>query len=394
MSDFLIVGSGIVGMTTAKKLLDRSPGAKITVIDKEPGPALHTSGRNSGVLHAGFYYAADSLKAKFTRDGNRLMKAYCREKNIPLHECGKLVVASEESEVEGLKELKRRGDVNGVDVSLISTAEAEKIEPNVRTVEMALHSPTTASVDPKAVCAALYSDLKALGVEFRFNAAFKSRKGTAIATAAGEIEAGYLINCAGLYADEVALSYGVGGDYVMMPFKGVYLKWSGERLPVRTNIYPVPNLKNPFLGVHFTITADGHVKIGPTAIPAFWRENYSGLAHFSFGEAMQVMGYESLLFAKNSFGFRALAFEEMRKYKKSHLVACASKMVKALDGSGFKEWGTPAIRAQLMHKKTLKLEQDFILEKAENSLHVLNAVSPGFTCSWPMAEHIVASVLG
>jgi L-2-hydroxyglutarate oxidase LhgO len=391
-SDFAIVGAGIVGLTVARELKALHPDASICVIEKESAPALHTSGRNSGVLHAGFYYAADSLKAKFTRDGNRMMKEFCREKVIAMNECGKLVVAKNEGEVEGLRELKRRGDRNGVETSLITAAEAKALEPNARTTEFALHSPATASVDPRQVCAAVVQELEAGGVRFLFDAPVTDYRNGKLVTPKEEIEAGFILNCAGLYADVVAEKFGAGRGYVMMPFKGVYLYWEREETPVKMHIYPVPNLANPFLGVHFTVTTDGHAKIGPTAIPAFWRENYRALENFRFGEAAQVMGYEARLFFTNSFGFRNLAFQEMRKYKKRNLIADAALMVEKVDPAGFTKWGQPAIRAQLMNRKTLKLEQDFVLERTERSLHVLNAVSPAFTCSFPIAKHVVGMV--
>ncbi len=390
--DYAIIGAGVIGLTIAMELRKTQPDAKICFLEKECKPAMHSSGRNSGVLHAGFYYAADSLKARFTRDGNKLMKAYCRSKGIAMNECGKLVVARNAEQLTGLRELKNRGDKNGVEVEWITESEAHKLEPNARTYASALFSPTTASVNPGEVCAAMAKDLEADGVRFFFETAFVDYKHPRIVTNRDDVEADYIINCAGLYADEVAQRFEIGKDYVLMPFKGVYLKWSGDKSPVNMNVYPVPNLKHPFLGVHFTITADGHAKIGPTAMPAFWRENYSKLSHFSFTEAMQVMGYESMLMLKNSFGFRALAFEEMKKFNKNYLIKSAAHLVQNLDPSGFKHWGVPGIRAQLMHRKTLKLEQDFIVERGERSLHVLNAVSPGFTCSFPIAEHVVKMI--
>jgi L-2-hydroxyglutarate oxidase len=390
--DFVVVGAGIIGLTSARALKRRHPKASICILEKEAAPALHASGRNSGVIHAGFYYSADSLKARFTRDGNRLMKEFCREQSIPMNECGKLVVAADAAELEGLRELKRRGDVNGVDLQWVSADEAAKYEPNARTHEAALYSPTTASVDPVQVNTKLAEELQSAGIEIRTGAAFESYKFPQVATSSGEIEADYLVNCAGLYADTVAHGLGVGLEYVLIPFKGVYLKWCLPDLPVKMHIYPVPNLNNPFLGVHYTMTADNHVKIGPTAMPAFWRENYGGWSQFKMAELTQVLGHEAELFLRNSFGFRKLAVEELKKRNKRHLVNSAARLVKQVDPSGFCEWGRPGIRAQLMHKKTLKLVQDFVVEPGERSMHVLNAVSPGFTCAFPIGERVAEMV--
>lgn len=387
--DFLVIGGGIIGLALARALRRRWESASILVIEKESGIAEHSSGRNSGVLHAGFYYTADSLKAKFTVEGNRALRAFCAEKNLPINTCGKLVVAKNEGEREKLRELLERGKRNGSEVSLISEAEALKIEPNIRTCGEALYSPFTAVVDPIRVCSALKDELSTQGVEFLFDAAYVGQADGVVFTKKGEIEARRVINAAGLYADKVARDFGFGNKYTIVPFKGIYLKYTKDKTAVGTNIYPVPNLKNPFLGVHFTKTVDGTIKIGPTAIPAFWRENYSGLSRFSLTEAFEILGQEARLFAQNSFNFRSLAFEEMSKYLKSHFINLAGELVQSIDPSGFTEYSRPGIRAQLLNKETRELVQDFVIEAGRDSVHVLNAVSPGFTCSLPFAEYVV-----
>jgi L-2-hydroxyglutarate oxidase LhgO len=173
-----------------------------------------------------------------------------------------------------------------------------------------------------------------------------------------------------------------------MPFKGVYLKYSSEDKPVTRCIYGVPNLNNPFLGVHYSVTVDGTVKIGPTAIPAFWRENYHGLAGFAAQDLVEVLGREALLFLTNA-DFRSLALQETRKYSKRYMASQAALMVKRLDETRFDTWMRPGIRAQLMDMRSLKLVQDFVVESDADSTHVLNAVSPAFTSSFPFAQWIV-----
>lgn len=388
-ADYLIIGAGAIGLSIARALKSRLPDAKILILDKEKKEAEHASGRNSGVLHAGFYYSADSLKARFTVEGNRRLKAYCTEKNIPINTCGKLVVAQDPSEVAGLNILYKRGLKNGSTLSLISEEEAREIEPNVRTHKQALYSPDTASVDPKQVCQALKQDLLNSGTSFSFETHYLSRKKNVVETSKGTFEAKTIINCAGLYADKIAHEFGFGQRYTIIPFKGLYLKYTKNTTDIRTNIYPVPNLKNPFLGVHFTKTVDGSIKIGPTAIPAFWRENYQGMRHFNFSEMLSIVGYEAKLFLSNKFNFRNLAFEEMRKYRKSSFISLAEKLVQSIDPAGFTEYTKPGIRAQLLDKTTLELVQDFVVEGDGKSVHVLNAVSPGFTCCFPIADHIV-----
>lgn len=393
--DYLIIGAGIIGLSIARELNKRFPLQKIAILEKENDTAFHGSGRNSGVLHAGFYYTADTLKARFTREGNSLLREYCYANNLKINECQKVVVAKTEAEVAVIFELERRGIANGVDVKVIDQKELNYIDPNVRTNQFALFSPNTATIDPIEVCQTIKTELKVNGVCLFFNEGYKKRiDGNTILTLKNNIlSAGKIINCAGLYADKVANDFGYSSDYTIIPFKGIYLKYNGNQNPVRINVYPVPNLKNPFLGVHFTITVDGHVKIGPTSIPAFWRENYNGTDRFKISELFDILGWETQLFIKNSFKFRDLAFDEVKKYNKNHFINLASSMVSQLDYKGFNEWGTPGIRAQLLNKKTYELVMDFIVEGDKSSIHVLNTVSPAFTCSFPFAKYVVENYI-
>lgn len=385
--DFVIIGAGIVGLSIARVIREEKKAASILILEKEQDVGAHSSGRNSGVLHAGFYYTANSLKARFTIDGNHAMKAYCRQKGIPFNECGKLVVAMDEKELEQLYELERRGIRNGSNIKLISASEAKAMEPGVFTFKKALYSPETASLDPKEVLKALKEDLMAAGVQIRFGVRYLGHRGNVLNTTAGDIEAVKIINCAGLYADKVAQDFGFGRKYTMIPFKGLYLKYAKNKTDVRMNIYPVPNLKNPFLGVHYTKTVDGTIKIGPTAIPAFWRENYNFHEHFNLGELLEAACFEAKLFMTNAFGFRDLALEEMAKYNRKHFIGLALKMV-PVDPDGFGEFTKPGIRAQLLDKTTSLLVQDFVVEADQSSIHVLNAVSPAFTCAFPFARYV------
>lgn len=389
-ADFLIIGAGIIGLTTAYHLKLKYPDASVLILEKDSGVALHASGRNSGVLHAGFYYSADSLKAKFCRDGNRAMRAYCEEHGVRINPCGKLVVAGNEQEVEGLRELKRRGDKNGVPVELIDERQAAEIEPNAVTYHYALLSPTTASVSPSEVCLHIRDRLITMGVQIITDCRYRNRASDNSIMAGGRIyEAGRIINCAGLYAVDVAQDFGFAQDYTILPFKGIYLNYSGADKPLRTLIYGVPDMRKPFLGVQFSMGVDGSIRIGPTAIPAFWRENYQGFTGFNAGEMLSILYWQANLFLRNSFGFRTFALEEMQKYIKSNLIRHAFRMVKNLDASKFNEWGRPGIRAQLLNTKTLSLVQDFVVEGDDRSLHVLNAVSPAFTSSFAFSAWLV-----
>jgi (S)-2-hydroxyglutarate dehydrogenase len=349
---------------------------------------MHASGRNSGILHAGFYYSADSLKARFSREGNAALTAYCVEKGLQINRCGKLVVAQDESELAGLDELLRRGRVNNVRLEEITEAEAQKIEPRVRTFQRAIFSPTTSAVDPTEVTLSLVADAEKAGVTIARRTKYLGRNGTTVRTSLGKIDCGYVVNAAGLYADRIARDYGFSENYRILPFKGVYL-YADEGEPMRTNVYPIPNLANPFLGVHFTVTTRGRTKIGPTAIPAFWREQYGWIGGFSARELADIVARQLGLLVRNDFGFRSLALSEVKKYRRSNLVALAAKMVRDLDPTRYTHWGKPGIRAQLLDIRTRQLVSDFHLEGDERSMHVLNAVSPAFTSAIPFAAYVV-----
>lgn len=394
-TDYLIIGAGIIGLTLARQLQERYPPKKILLLEKEPDVARHSSGRNSGVLHAGFYYTSNSLKARFTRDGNAEMKKYCRDNGLALNECGKVVVADDETELQALYELKKRGKANGVEVRIIDENELAAIEPNAKTFRKALYSPATATVDPVEINTCLKNQLLKSGAQILFGEGYAAlaAENTVRTTKGRLIEAARIINAAGLYADKIARDFGFSKNYVIIPFKGIYLKYTGAVAPLKVNVYPVPNLRNPFLGVHYTVTVDGHVKLGPTAIPAFWRENYEGLENFRFSELLQTAAYEGLLFLTNSFGFRSLAWEEMRKYYKPFFVGLGKKLVKKTDADGFNEWTRPGIRAQLLNTRTRELVQDFVVEGDKASIHILNAVSPAFTGSFPFTRWIIETRL-
>ncbi|HXV69604.1 MAG TPA: L-2-hydroxyglutarate oxidase [Nitrospira sp.] len=386
--DFLVIGGGVIGLSIARELRRRRPTSHVTLIEKEPSCGAHASGRNSGVLHAGFYYSPDSLKARFTRLGNEQLTAYCDAKRISLNKCGKLVVAKDAGDLPSLDELIRRGRANGIELHELTDTEAKRIEPRAKTYQRALFSPRTSTVNPLHVMDAIQQDALREGIQIRFESAYRGRKDRQILTNTGRIEAGYVVNAAGLYADKIALDYGFSEKYRILPFKGLYLYSDEPPGSIRTNIYPVPDLRNPFLGVHFTITADGKAKIGPTAIPAFWRENYDGFRNFKVAELIEVAGRGLGLLTGAQFDYRRLALEEIAKYSRAKMVALASVLADGVKEEHYRKWGRPGIRAQLLDITTKKLEMDFVLEGDDRSMHVLNAVSPAFTCSFPFASHV------
>ena len=352
-----MIGAGIIGLSVAREL--RRRGGSVTVIDKEPIAGAHASGRNSGVLHAGFYYSPDSLKARFTRTGNERLTEYCVSRGLKINRCGKLVVATYDEDLPRLDELHRRGLANGVTLSMIDAREAREIEPRAIVHERAIWSPTTSTIDPRALMDSLLRDAVAEGIDVRLGTAWTPR-----------LEAGFLVNAAGLGAVKIAQHFGFARHYRMLPFRGVYL-YSNRPHSLRTNLYPVPDPRFPFLGVHYTVTVDGAVKIGPTARPPLLRG--------------------ALLLATHP-ELRAQAVEEIRKMSRRHMVKRAAVLATDVRAEEFDRWGAPGIRAQLYDTRTRGLEMDFVLEGDERSMHILNVVSPGLTCAMPFAEHVVNAV--
>jgi len=389
----VICGGGIVGLSLARELLKRGAD-DIIVLEKEKDIGLHASGRNSGVLHAGIYYTPDSLKAKLCLKGNLLMKEFCKEKGIPVLETGKVIVTKKEEELKTLEELFVRAQKNGTVVKLIDEKELKEIEPYAQTVEKAIYSPLTAVVDSKRVLKELEKELlesnkvKILkGVKFE-----KLISNTEIQTSAGKFKFNLFINSAGAYADKVAHSFGIGLNFKILPFKGTYRKLIKEKSHmVRGNIYPVPDIRNPFLGVHFTKSYDGTVYVGPTAIPAFGRENY-GIFKGIDSEAISILWRDLVLFFVNK-KFRNVALTEPRKYFNKSFFEDISPMLKGLEPKYLIPSEKVGIRPQLVNWENKELVMDFLVIKDSNSIHILNAISPAFTSAFAFAEFVVKNYI-
>lgn len=392
-ADVVICGAGILGLTIARELL-RAGYQDIIIFDKEDAPGRHASGRNSGVLHAGIYYDPGTMKAKMCLEGNRRMQAYCEERKLPLFKSGKVIVAREADELDTLDELKRRAEANGATVEMLDQAGLAEIEPNARTVERALYSPLTAVVDPKAILAAMRDELEHSGrVRFFFDTRFLAPRLDAVRTTQGDIGYGLFINAAGAYSDKVAHSFGIAKNHRLLPFKGIYRKLKKPAADkIRGSIYPVPNIKNPFLGVHFTRSVHGDVYVGPTAIPAFGRENYGVLSGID-GEFAAILLRDLRMFMENE-KFRAVALEEPRKYFFKHFFRDAEKLVRHIAPADFLSSPKVGIRPQLVDMKTSQLVMDFMIERHGNTVHILNSISPAFTSSMYFAELVVREHIG
>jgi L-2-hydroxyglutarate oxidase LhgO len=387
-ADVLVVGGGIIGLTIARELA-KAGRTDVVVIEKEPELGKHASGRNSGVLHAGIYYAPDSAKARTCLSGNKLMRAFCEEKGLPVLAAGKVIVARTEAELPTLEELARRATANGARVRFVDEKELAELEPMARTAGRALHSLDTAAVDPKQVLKALRAELEAAGVRIVTGCRFVGRAGIdAAATSQGTIRFVRLVNAAGAWCDEVARAFGVAEHYRLIPFKGIYRKLrAGATFDVRGNIYPVPDIRNPFLGVHFSRSVHGDVYLGPTAIPALGRENY-GLLEGAGPEAFSILLADAALFFSNP-KFRTVALAEPRKYLATYFHRDAARLVRSYEPSLFEAAEKVGIRPQLVDWRTKELVMDFVVEARDATVHVLNPISPAFTSSMDLARTLV-----
>ena len=386
-SDVLIIGAGIVGLSVGIALLQARPSLKILVIDKEVGPGQHASGRNSGVLHAGFYYSPDSLKAKFCREGNAELRRLCIENEIPLLECGKVVVARNAEEDARLDLLFSRGITNGVELELHDAVNLEKHEPLARTHGRYLWSPKTAISDPKAVTTAMVKRFESLGGKISYSSKVQISESSSEVCVKG-FESKYVINSAGAQSDRLARGLGMATEYAMVPFMGIYRSVEAKKLPLKRLVYPVPHPINPFLGVHFTLTLDGKVKIGPTAIPILGREQYSLASGWSLSDIAQALVATNALIRGSAHSFGDILKSELPKLKQSLLIKESATLVPS--ARQIRDWKKkpPGIRSQLVNIKSGRLEQDFIVENFHNSTHILNAVSPGWTSAIPFGRWV------
>jgi L-2-hydroxyglutarate oxidase LhgO len=390
-TNILICGAGVIGLTLARELCARGV-EDIILLEAEPEVGRHSSGRNSGVLHSGIYYAPESIRAKTCGEGARLMADYCREKALPYDKNGKVIVAKHEGELGAMEALFSKARANGATVQMLDEKELAEVEPLARTVGgKAIYSPNTAVVDPKAVLHALTAELlDTRKVRLLTNTRFERVEGKTAHTSGGQISFKLFINAAGPYSDTVAHAFGLGREYALIPFKGIYHQFvSDNAAKIRGSIYPVPDPRNTFLGVHFTRGMSGNVYVGPTAIPALGRTNYGLLEGISLFEVFPILGAMLAMFFKNP-GFRKVALEEPRKYIPRFFHKDACKLLKTLDKREIRRCPKVGLRHQLIHKKTWSMVMDFFSVQDERSFHILNAISPGFTSSMALAKTLVS----
>ena len=388
----IIIGAGIIGLSIGISLLESNPQKKVYIYEKEGSLGVHASGRNSGVIHAGFYYSPDSLKAKFCVDGNKELRKMCSLAGLPIKEVGKVVVSKNDEEDIRLQELHRRGIENGVELELLDSKFLSRIEPAAQTNDQFLFSPNTAIASPSYVLAFMHEEFLRLGGTLvrSKNVTLTLYGDEVLAVIDGErVSPGMVVNAAGTGALNLAKSVGVGQEYINVPFKGVYRVSTGDAPALKRLIYPVPHPINPFLGAHLTLTLDGRIKIGPTALPVLGGERYDLISKMRASEVLESLkGMYSIATGREHNLFEILKEDFPKNYTKN-LINEVANLVPAI--KMIKKWQKlpPGIRAQLVNAKSGKLEQDFIVVKDKNVVHILNAVSPGWTCSIPFARWVV-----
>jgi L-2-hydroxyglutarate oxidase len=394
MRSVCIIGGGLVGLGTAYRLLERFPAARVTVLEKEAAVGAHQSTHNSGVLHAGLYYQPGSAKARLAVTGIRQMVAFCRAEDIPHEICGKLVVAATAEELPRLDELLRRGQANGLQgLRRLEPAEMRKLEPNVGGIAAA-HVPEEGIVDYQQVCERLAARVRERGANVVLNARVtrlaRQNGAWVAATTAGEFSAEFLINCAGLHSDRVAVLAGLKRQVRIVPFRGEYyqLKPARQEL-VRNLIYPVPDPKFPFLGVHFTRLIHGGVEAGPNAVLAFAREGYK-LTTVNLRDLLDALAFPGLWRFLRQYP-DLVRSELARSFSKARFCRSLQKLVPDIRPADLATGGT-GVRAQAMTPAG-ELVQDFHVLTGDHALHVLNAPSPAATACLAIGEHL-AGLLG
>jgi len=392
--DVAIIGGGIVGVATAKALTEQAAGTKVVVVEKEPHLAAHQTGHNSGVIHSGLYYRPGSLKARNCTEGREALYAFCEAEGIAHERCGKVVVATDADQLEALDELERRGHQNGLaGIKRLDVSDLHQYEPRVSGVA-GLHVPQTGIVDYTAVTRAFGARVAAAGGTILTSAQVQRvervNSGFRLHTAAGQIEARFIVNCAGLHSDSVARMCGVDPKVQIVPFRGEYYKLGQQqRHMVRNLIYPVPDPKFPFLGVHFTRMIDGAVEAGPNAVLAFKREGYH-LWDFSMRDMFDTLKFPGFLRLARRYWQVGLQ-EYRRSLSKTQMLRDLRELIPDLHADAIYRAGA-GVRAQAVAADG-SLVDDFCVREAPGMVHVLNAPSPAATASLSIGAAIAETAL-
>ena len=387
-----VIGGGIVGLATAHQISIQHPECELVVIEKEASVGAHQTGHNSGVLHSGIYYKPGSLKAENCRNGKVAMEAFCREQEIPFEICGKVIVAVDESEIPSLQKIYERGQQNGVQCELISERRLNELEPHVAGVK-AIHVPEAGIVDYKKVCQRLAELLESKGHQIKLNHRVKKitqpSSQSVVITSAGEIKADMVVNCGGLHCDRISRMGGAKPPARIVPFRGEYFELKPEKYHLCKNlIYPVPDPKFPFLGVHFTRMIDGTVECGPNAVLAFAREGYRKTS-FNPRDLLGSLTYPG--FIRMALKHWKMGSQEMwRSLSKKAFVKALRRLMPEIE-SGDLLPAPSGVRAQAILRNG-SLVDDFLITETDQMVNILNAPSPAATASLNIGKLIAEKI--
>jgi L-2-hydroxyglutarate oxidase LhgO len=389
--DVAVVGAGILGLAVARELRARHPDLRLVVIDREDTVGAHQTGHNSGVIHSGVYYKPGSLKARLCVEGSRLMYEFCDEHGVKYERCGKLIVALHERELPGLDEIEARGKANGVPgLRRVAAAEIAEIEPECRGIA-ALHCPSTGIVDYGDVSRAIERELRAQDVNFRLGHRVerldRRTATTDVVTDEGVITARFVIGCAGLWSDRLAVAAGAPQDPRIVPFRGAYLTLRHASAPVvRGLVYPVPDPELPFLGVHVTRHVNGEIVLGPTAMLVCARDGYR-LSRVRLRDGWDTVSWPGTWRMGRRF-WRTGVDEIRMAFARGRFLEAAAQYVPAVRDAGLEPGSSGGVRAQALGRDG-KLVDDFVISETPGAVHVRNAPSPAATSSLALAQDIV-----
>ena len=389
--DFAIIGSGIIGLTLAFKLKQKFNNSKIVIFEKEPNSISHGSGRNSGVLHSGIYYEPGSLRANLCVTGVKELKEYIKSENLWINECGKLLLPTSEYSYSNLENLFNRAKKNGVEINKIKNEEIKRIEPNTNCqFEYGLHVPFTSVADPKEVSKSLIKNLKKMNVEINYNSKILKINEQKLFTQNNTIEAGHIFNCAGLFADEIAKNSNLEFRYSFLPFKGKYWKITNKSFKLNHLVYPIPDLRYPFLGLHSSHNRHGDFYIGPSSTPVFGREQYNGILGDNLKESISLIFNFSKKIIFNENKLRTLALQELSLLTKRGFFNQIKKMFNNINPDDLELSDQKVgIRSQIFDPQSKNLVNDFVVINQKNTTHVLNAISPAWSASFAFADHLI-----
>ena len=390
--DFVVLGGGIVGLTLARALKKLHPASLIGLLEKEAEIGMHGSGRSGGVIQAGFYHASDIDKIQLTYSGNKMLTKFCNDHRLSIRKCGQLVIAKNDKDIEGLKELEKRAKTANIPIEVLSEEQTHKIDPNVKTRGVSLYTPVVSTIVPKQVCLALERENRDLDIDILTRTHYISRNSEGINTNKGRLTYKKLFNTAGCNVDRIAHDFGFALEHKIIPFTVSFIKSVHPTQEVATTIFGVPDFKFPYVEVKLTPMPDGKLKIGPSVTPAIGRESHLGISRIPFADVLETIIADiklGVLYRNDVVNYVTLCASEYKKKMIWQLKKEANKqLIKPLKGKYI--WDQRGIMPCVFNTKERKYVTDLLIFDNEKSCHIVNPVFPGFTTAFSTAELIAS----